>query len=373
MLLVSICTILCIAVFAIGTKYQRAVVYSANGFCESKRLTVNKKVVAAFALVLIATSTLRYGWIDTHAYKEMYVAARGDIEYVNSQPYGVESGWLYICYLLNFISGSPKLMLFVSAAIIVGGYAATIRRYSCDSIFSCIIFYCVLYMDTNNGIRQMVAASIVMLALPLLMSKSVWKYLLYALIVAFAMQLHASAAVCYIIALIAIGKPFNVKVKAAMLFGIVFCFAPDLLSDYIGELFSDSKYLFYLDIYGGMTFLRALVTGILPAVLAFMYIKKCKNCGQKIEYTEGILINMLFINSVFVIMGCYMMYWNRMGFYTAFAPFVLIPKFVREIFVKSQRQAIKNAAIVLYFLFFAYNIYVNIGYGAIDDFYISWD
>lgn len=372
MLLVSICTLMCIAVFLVGSKRQRIAVCSINGVC-TERFTANSKTLAVFAAILIAVSTLRYGWIDTYAYKEMYLASHGNIEYVNSQPYGVEAGWLYICYLLNFVSDSPKLMLFVSAAAIIGGYVTTIKRFSCDPIFSCIIFYCILYMDTNNGIRQMVAAAVLMLAFPLLLRKNVWGYLIYALVVLFAAQLHASAVVCCLIALVIIGKPLNYKVKLAILFGIVFCFAPDLLSDYIGELFNDSKYLFYLDMYGGMTFLRAFVTGILPAVLAFVYIRKCRNCGQRIEYTEGILINALFVNSIFVIMGCYMMYWNRMGFYTAFAPFVLIPKFVREIFVKSQRRAIKNAAIVLYFLFFAYNIYVNIGYGAIDDFYISWN
>ena len=54
---------------------------------------------------------------------------------------------------------------------------SAIEKFSCDPIFSLIIFYCILYMDTNNGLRQMVAASIVIMAYPLLMDRKVWKYI----------------------------------------------------------------------------------------------------------------------------------------------------------------------------------------------------
>ena len=76
---------------------------------------------------------------------------------------------------------------------------------------------------------------------------------------------------------------------------------------------------------------------------------------------------------MFSIMGLVMQYWARMAFYTAFAPFILMPKLIYEAFPRN-RSAIKAIAIVCYFIFFAYNVYVNIGYGAIGDFYfdVSW-
>ena len=373
MLLISMCTILCIFIFCVGTDKQYIVEYPIKGFSGKWKYGLDKKILILLGIVLICVSTMRYGWIDTYAYKEMYLASRGNLAYVNSEPYGVEAGWLYFCYFLNFFSSSPKLLLFVSAAIIIGAYLSMIYRFSCDPIFSAIIFFCILYMDTNNGLRQMVAAAILMLAFPLLLNKKIWQYILYALIIFCAMQIHTSASVCFFIFLIAIGKPLNFRVKLGAIFGILFCAFPGLMSGYIGNAFSDSKYLYYLDMSGGMTFARALVTGIVPAILAIFYLVKCKKSNIEIENNEGILINVLFVNTIFILMGCYMQYWNRMGFYTAFAPVILIPKLVYEMFVKNQRRLVKGIAITCYFLFFAYNIYVNVGYGAIKDFYISWN
>ena len=148
---------------------------------------------------------------------------------------------------------------------------------------------------------------------------------------------------------------------------------PGVMNQYIGDMFSDSKYLYYLDMSGGMTIFRAFVTGIFPAILAFLYLRKCKKYDVMIGYEEGILINILFINAMFIVMGIYMQYWNRMGFYTAFAPVVLMPKLAYDMFVRDQRRLVKVLAILCYFSFFAYNIYVNIGYGAINDFYFSWN
>lgn len=373
MLLISICTILCILVFFVGTNKQYITEYPTKGFNGEWKFSIDKKIIISFAVVLILVSTMRYGWIDTYAYKEMYTASRGNLGYVNSTPYGVEAGWLYFCYFLNFFSASPKLLLFVSAIIIISGYIYIIQKFSCDPIFSLIIFYCILYMDTNNGLRQMAAASILIMSYPLLMSKKLWKYIAYMIIALIAMQFHTSASVCILVAIVVIGRPFNNKVKLAMIFGIIFCLSPGLMNQYIGDLFSDSKYLYYLDMSGGMTFLRAFITGIFPAILAILYLIRCKRGNIVIEHGEGILINTLFVNSMFILMGVYMQYWNRMGFYTAFAPIVLMPKLVYELFIKEQRRLVKALAILCYFLFFAYNIYVNIGYGAISDFYISWN
>lgn len=373
MTLISMCTVLCILIFFMGTNWQYVVESPIDGFNGKWKFNVDKKIVILFAIVLICVSTMRYGWIDTYAYKEMYLASRGNLVYVNSAPYGVEAGWLYFCYFLNFFSASPKLLLFVSAVIIIGAYVSAIEKFSCDPIFSLIIFYCILYMDTNNGLRQMVAASIVIMAYPLLMDRKVWKYIAFVLIVLLATQLHTSAIVCVFVAAVVTGKPFNKRVKLAMLFGILFCLMPGLMNQYMGSLFSDSKYLYYLNMSGGMTIFRAFVTGIFPAILALLYLRKCKKNKVMIGYKEGILINILFVNTMFIVMGSYMQYWNRMGFYTAFAPVVLMPKLAYDMFVRDQRRLVKVLAILCYFSFFAYNIYVNIGYGAINDFYFSWN
>lgn len=326
-----------------------------------------------FALVLVFTSAVRHGYVDTYAYKELYINARNNLAYVNNAPWGVEKGWMYFCYFLNFISPSPNFMLLISAIIIVGVYVYSIKKYSCDPVFSLIIFYCLEYMDTNNGVRQMVASALCIVAFLLITKKKTKNYICSALLVLLAMQFHESAFVCFIIFIAVVGKTLNIRTAGAFGLGLLFWVAPGLVNSQLGDMFSDSKYAGYLALTFGMSFLRAFIVGILPALLAFMYLRKAKRVGEEVEYSEGVLINILLINSMFSIMGLVMQYWARMAFYTAFAPFILMPKLIYEAFPRN-RSAIKAIAIVCYFIFFAYNVYVNIGYGAIGDFYfdVSW-
>ena len=370
MFLISICAVsaLCILMFS-----NRIVIECPNGgvgFRGQLRLTTTQRAIILFGLVLILTSTVRYGFIDTYAYKEMYILSRNDLEYVNSAPWGVEAGWLYFLYLLNYISADPKLMLFVAALIINGAYIFLCKEYSADVKWSLFIYFCLFFLDTNNGIRQYAAAAIVMLLFPLLVKK---KYIMYALGIWLAYQFHESAIVCAIIALVASGSAFNIKTVAALGFGIFFIFNPNIGNELVADVFVDSKYLFYLDmeVGAGMGIMRAIIVGIIPCAFAIMYLMNCRYSRRRISREEGILLNVLFINTMFVLMGLYMQYWARFSFYTYFAPVVLMPKLVYEVVGRENYANIKLLAILCYFFFFAYNVYVNIGYGAMEDFYID--
>lgn len=364
MLLITICTVLILLTLFYGRKNQRKLITP-----EGSRKITSKSVLVVFALILIVTSTLRFGFIDTYAYKIMYRKSADNLRYVNSAPWGVEAGWLYLMYYLNYITSSPKLMLFLVALLVNLGYVIVCKKYSADVIFSLFVYFCIGYMDTNNGLRQCFAASITMIAFPLLLSK---RYILYALVVAFASVFHESAIYLLLIALIVLGKPFNIKVIIALLFSLVFLFAPGAISGFIQESTIDNKYNDYLNNEIGMGFVRCLIISIIPLSLSIAYcvIKGKKRC--KIDRVDGLLINMTIINSALYLMGLYMQYWARLAFYTSFAPIVLLPKLIDGIFAENARKWIKILALCLYFIFFAYNIYVNIAYGAMKDFRVEW-
>ena len=59
----------------------------------------------------------------------MYTESRGDLNYVYSEPWGVESGWLLFLYYLNYLSASPKLMLFIVALLINLAYVFLAKKY----------------------------------------------------------------------------------------------------------------------------------------------------------------------------------------------------------------------------------------------------
>ena len=369
MSMIVTCTLLILAVLVYAARNQRVVEGVPSGIDQSWKYEINKNIYIVFAIILIVVSGIRFGFIDTYAYKEMYVLSRNDLEYVNSAPWDVEAGWLYICYYLNFLFANPHTILFVSAIIINYAYVSSIKRYSVDPVVSLLMYFCIIYMDTNNGIRQMVAAAVIIIGYRLLLKRKLSAYILYTAVALLAMQLHESAVFAFIVVLIIAGKPLNFRICLFILLGIVFSIAPDLVNSIFGEMFSDSKYLDYLELSVGMTIWRALVVGIVPTVLAIIYYFKQKKMNIKIEYNEGLLINLTVINGVLYIMGLYMQYWARFAFYTAFAPIILLPKLVSSVFGEEYRRAVRTAMIILYFVFFAYNIYVNYQYGALDQFY----
>ncbi len=88
-------------------------------------------------------STMRYGFIDTYAYKYLYQEVRFNPTFITKGLWHIEAGWLYVMYFLNFISASPKLMLFLSALVIVGAYVKIIKDYSADVIVSLFLFFCL--------------------------------------------------------------------------------------------------------------------------------------------------------------------------------------------------------------------------------------
>ena len=167
MLLISICTICILLIMVYGSTKQRKMLTPQG----ESRIETSKRVLIGFALILIITSTLRYGFIDTYAYKIMYRKSRNDLVYVNSAPWDVEAGWLYLLYFLNFFTDSPKLMLFLVALTVNLSYILMSKKYSSNVLFSLFVYFCIGYMDTNNGLRQCFAASITTMAFPLLLSK----------------------------------------------------------------------------------------------------------------------------------------------------------------------------------------------------------
>lgn len=366
MLLISLCTIFIFGILIYGSLAQRSVIDVETN---ESRLVLPKATVIAFVAVLVLTSTVRYGFIDTFAYKYMYTAIRGNLDYINTNGWGIEAGWLYLLYILNFISGSPKLMLFLSALAINAAYVQRINNESHDVCFSLLIYYATIYMGTNNGLRQYVAAAILIFAFPLLENRQYIKYIFWTVV---ASLLHTSAVIGVLICIIVSGKALNKKVVTAIAFSFLFLLMPGTINDLLKNIFKDSKYLNYLDLSFGMGIMRAICIGFIPLLLLFAYYYKKKKEGYIFSVRESLLLNFMCLDCVWTIMGLYMQYWARFGFYTSFASVILIPKLIHGVFNDKDSKAIKIIAIFCYVFFFCYNVYTYYLNNAMTSFYIDW-
>lgn len=282
----------------------------------------------------------------------------------------MEDGWYYLNYYLNFISHSPKMILGLVAVVILSAYILLIKKYASDPVFSLLLFFFLEFMDTNNGMRQMLAAGLAMIGYVFFLKRKWWGYLIFVGLVVLGMQFHKSVEIVFVLMFLVLGKPINSKIKLTLVLCIIFVALPTVFQSTFEKYFEDSEYFGYMmSTENGMSFMRGLVVAIVPLVFTFIYKRKV----GMFDRDEAVMVNFTVLNSVFVLMGLVMQFWARLSFYTAFAPMIMMPKYINTIFSPKYRNIVKPIAILLYFGFFAYNIYVNNEYGAMKNFYWSWD
>lgn len=370
MQLISICSISFFFVLMFGFFLQVKTPMFEQGLNDTNRYTINKGLYFVVFAIFAVTSTMRHAFIDTFAYKDVYKLCRFDMNYVTSDRRDMERGWYYLNYYLNYISESPKMILGLVAIVIVGAYILLIKKYSTDPLFSLLLFFFLEYMDTNNGMRQMLAAGLAFFGYYFFLKRKWWGYALFVGLVVLAMQFHTSVEIVFILIIMVQGKPLNNLIKLSLALSVVFVALPTAFQGTFEAYFDDSEYFGYMmSTENGMSFMRCLVVAIVPLVFTFIYKRKV----GMFDRDEAVMVNFTVLNSVFVLMGLVMQFWARLSFYTAFAPMIMMPKYINTIFSPKYRNIVKPIAILLYFGFFAYNIYVNNEYGAMKNFYWSWD
>ncbi len=380
MLLITLCFFSVILCLYYGDKYLE--VASSNEIsladCNSRQKAI-KKYIWTFIWILTLFSAVRHGFIDTYAYKIMYRRSRFNWDYVwTGAGWQIEYGWLITCYLLNYICSSPNFILFIAALLINWAFTHTIHKYSEDIIFSLWMYFCMNWLDTNNGIRQFVASALSMLALPLLLNqeknikKRIIIYLEYIIIIICGMQWHNSLKICIPIMFSVLGKAMNWKTLISTFLCIAFTMGMGFANDAIMLGAGDTKYVehYLIIIAGGMGIPRAIITGFLPLFFIILYFLKYKKKMGKISYVDGILINMLIMHSAFTILGLRVQIFARLCFYTFIAYYIMMPKLMKLIF-ENKYQSIRKIAFIFLTFYYWYNIYVNYLYGTTRAFYFD--
>lgn len=372
MLLISTCAFLLFGILASGQCGRQALGGCPYGLDGDRVYRAPSHVLWGAILILTVTSTLRYGFIDTYFYKVMYREAGGNWGAVENPPWGVERLWMACLYYLNYVSESPKLMLFISALAINASFICCLNHYSADVVFSIFIYFCLSYLDTNNGIRQYFAASIAMIALLALNEGGLRYGLVFLLLVVLASLFHHSALLVAPIGFCVSGRPFNLRVGAALLVVALFLAAPAHISGFLFENMRGFKYQRYFGYSHGMGLCRAIINGVVPLYLCLDYYFRVGR-HKVVSGREAFLLNLLIMNSLFVFAGLYMQYWARLTFYTSFALYAFMPKLIWQWAERRGRcSSVKTIAAWCYLFFFCYNIYVNMAYGNIKDFRVDW-
>lgn len=354
-------SVICVVILLLmqKTRWQA----TGAGRLSEGRWHYSKTLIFAFWFAVTFIAAFREGFQDTGVYKNLYEDIGSEYENAFDEDFIIQDrGFNLYMIFLNRISPDPQLMIAVSAILINGVYIHTISKYSSDLPFSLLLFLFVPFIGTMNGIRQVLAGAVVMLALPFIRDRKIIPFMLIALI---ATSLHASALIMIPLYFIISGKRYNGGVWLFLLF-VAFCFAaPSTAYQLMGTILEDSVYEKYLQNEAKMGFMRFLVE-LVPVIVSFLYhrveIMRMRNgipnrLDSRSRRMIDILINMQIVSLGFTALGIQMVYFARISMYFSLVLPLLLPVTISNVFSGHSAKQVKRIAIVMYLFYFAYQVY----------------
>ena len=228
----------------------------------------NKKLQFFFKLVLITSLALFSGLrsntvgTDTNGYLNSFINYNnGSLLDFSNYESNTEIGFKVLETLIRSFSSDPKLYLFLVSLFILFFQLRIIYKISVIPYVSVIILITWgIYLFSFNGLRQAIAASIFLMAIPSLMQG---KFKKYCLIVLFGFLFHKTIIITLPLYFLFRMK-YSYKFFALLLLSSFVIFYYSKFITFSGELISD-KYSIYskINATGGyqLTILYILLTG----------------------------------------------------------------------------------------------------------------
>lgn len=326
-----------------------------------------------FWVTVIFISGFRYGFCDTGVYRNLCQNIGTDWNRATSETFAIQDvGFNLLMIAINRMGLHPQYIIVVTSLITFTAYGFYIGKYSMDVPYSLLLFLFVTYFTMINGIRQVLAAMVVFLALPAVRDK---KFIPYALLVLLASTLHASAFIMLPLYFVITGPRLNLGIWLFYGCVVVFFAIPSLANAVLGSLLEDSTYLEYLKLDSQMGTMRLLVASV-PALISIIYgFVEYRNAILIENYVHtdrltDILINMQLVGFGFTILGLRMVYFARLSMYLDGGFMLLLPRAIKGSFAPQSEQFVKLASIVLYGAYFLYQVTVYSNYGYFNDFFL---
>lgn len=314
-------------------------------------------------LPLIILAGSRSLWIgDTYAYWLSFNAMPNTLGEIGKYLETVDKDstyYLLVSLLKVFITKDPRVYLWLIAIIqgliLVWFY----RKFSNSYMLSLFLFVASAdYIGwMYNGIRQFLAVTIVLLALPLLLKK---KYILAILIILFASLLHLSTIIFLPMLLFLLGDAWN---KRAVLFLVIILVAIAFLSQFTSIMdfaLSDTQYNAVLEnneiSKKGTNLFRVLVYSM-PAIIALIGRKKIRLSNDRLIHfcTNASLITAsLYLLSMFT--GGVL--WGRIPIICSLYNYILIPWEIENIVPSNYKQLFSFIMVVLYIIYYCFQLSV---------------
>ena len=317
------------------------------------KIPISEKILW-FLLIIAAPvliSAIRYDvGTDYFAYVRIYE----NINHLDTSTvlrmYGEEPLYLLLNKLAFLIFKRPWGIFLLSSFLIHFFIIAGIDYFKeyVSIPMSLFVYYMFHFSFGLNGIRQMIAISIIFFALRYIYQK---KLLHYMLLVAIAAMFHNTAILCLVFYFLVNNRMKELQLGKKIIYYCTIILTPIVLLfmiEIIRKIPFFSGYLHYVtnEIDYGLGFLLFIV----PVIAPFFLFRKAMIIRNK-DFEPFILISLL--NIPFQYAGYYVNWGSRLVLYTNSIYYILVPYVI-----SSLKNKHKKIVMILYYLYFFLSYYV---------------
>ncbi len=331
-----------------------------------KHRSDNKNIGLLFAVLTFALLIFFVGcrseFNDTYYYRDVFQNyITGDLSQIKTiwQENTKSKYFLIIqCFFKRFISKEYTVWFFALAAFQIGAVIKLYYNYSVDYFMSSYLFIASSsFVWMMGGTRQFLAVSIVLYGIDFLVERKSAKFLVLVLI---ASLFHISAFVWIPIYFVCTSKPWSWKMVAFIAGIVIILFSLDTFTNILDEMLEETDYsgiTSNFDASNGVNAIRVLVTCV-PWALALI-------CRKQIDKEDNdflnICVNLSVVSTAVYILGMFTsgIIVGRIPMYFMLTNYILIPWILNNYFSPSLRFLTKSACILLYFLYFYYDMVIK--------------
>lgn len=274
-------------------------------------------------------------------------------------------------FIKEYISTDPQVFILVCALITNLCVVYAIYKYS--TIFELSLFLYIttgMYLVTMNGIRQMVVSALLFCCLRLIAEGKWLKLLMIVLLIS---TLHTSALIFIPVYFFVRFKPWS-KVVVATLAGSVIVLA---LFNQVGAILLGglegtqySQYQEYIMASGGGANIIRVFVAAVPVLMAYWGRKKI---AERNDTFINILVNFSVLNLAFYVLTLQNWVFVRMTMYFTMAGLILLPWLIKNLFDRETGELMKISCIILYGIYYYYEMSVSLGITYISKYLTFFD
>lgn len=297
------------------------------------------------AAILVSVAGLRNGIGDTSAYMEGYSRMAANPPKFTFEG---EFGFKLLQLILIQISSNPQIFIFTVALITHLLNTISFAKYKTYLELQVYLYITSgYYIISMNGMRQCLAAAILLMCTKFILEGKFKHFLTCVLIIS---SIHKSIFIMIPIYFIVRQEAWSKRVIQLMVVSLIGVLFYNQLSTILFKAIEDTKYGVYTEyVFGGSSFTRTIVNAV-PVILAYL-----KRNEIKEKWPEGnIFVNLSLINLVFVSFSMANMIFNRFTLYFQLYNFILIPFIIKNCLKGKEKRLVYFALIICYFIFFYY-------------------